>query len=119
MIIKIKNLTVNTIIGIYDWEKKVDRKIVINVELTTNFTKSTQSDDISDAIDYDEIIKKIKDLVANNRFQLIEKMAQSMMNVILSDQRINKCKLEIDKVGVVEALDSFSVTLEQENNNGR
>ena len=45
-------------------------------------------------------------------------MAQDMMNEIMQDSRISKCKLEIDKVGAVESLESFSITIEQENKNG-
>ncbi len=115
MLIKIKNLRLYTIIGVFDWEQNIDREIIINAEITTNFTKSLHSDELSDAIDYDQIILKIKNLVANNRFKLVEKMAQTLMDAILEDQRISKCKLEIDKVGVVENVDSFSITIEQEN----
>jgi FolB domain-containing protein len=115
MLIKIKNLRLHTIIGVFDWEKDIDREIIINAEITTNFTESLHSDNISDTIDYDQIILKIKNLVANNRFKLVEKMAQTLMDAILEDQRISKCKLEIDKVGVVENVDSFSITIEQEN----
>lgn len=118
MIIKIKNLKLHTIIGVYDWEKNIDREIIINAEITTNLTRSLHSDDISDTVDYDQIISKIKELVANNRFKLIEKMAQTLMDEILTNPHISKCKLEIDKVGVVENVDSFSVTIEQENRNG-
>lgn len=118
MIIKIKNLKLRTKIGVYEWEKNIDREIIINVEILTNLTKPMQSDDICDTIDYDHIISKIKNLVANNYFKLVEKMGQEIMNVILEDKRIRKCKLEIDKVGVIENVDSFSVTIEQENQNG-
>lgn len=115
MIIKIKNLKLHTIIGVFEWEKTVDRQIIINAEITTNHTKALVSDDISDAIDYDLIIVKIKTIVANNKFELVEKLAQTVMDAILQDTRITKCKIEIDKVGVVENVDSFSITIEQEN----
>lgn len=118
MIIKIKNLRISTIIGVFEWEKTVDRELIINVEIATNISKPLQSDEISDTIDYDQIIDKLKNLVANNRFKLVEKLAQTLMDAILEDKRISKCKLEIDKVGVVENVDSFSVTIEQENQNG-
>lgn len=118
MILKIKNLKLHTIIGVFDWEKNVDREIIINAEITTNLTESLQSDKMSDAVDYDQIIAKIKNLVAQNQFNLVEKLAQTLMDAILEDHRISKCKLEIDKVGVVENVESFSVTIEQENQNG-
>jgi dihydroneopterin aldolase len=115
MIIKIKNLRLKTIIGIHDWEKNIDRDIVINAEIHTNFNNALKSDKIEDAIDYDNIVNQIKNLVATNRYQLVEKMAQDMINNILEDKRINKCKLEIDKIGLNSSLESFSVIIEQEN----
>lgn len=119
MIIKIKNLKLKTILGIHEWEKTFDREIIINAEIHTNFNKSLITDEIVDAIDYDEIVTNIKNLVAKERFKLVEKMAQEIMDLIMSDQRISHCKLEIDKVGAVEFLDSFSVTIVQNQTNGR
>lgn len=117
MFIKIKNLHLKTIIGIHDWEEKIDREIIINATIETDCEKGLQSDDISDTINYDTLITKIKNLIANNRFKLIEKMAQQVMDVILEDQRIKACTLEVDKVGVIDGVDSFSIIISQ--NNGR
>lgn len=113
MLIKIKNLRLTTIIGVHEWEGKIDREIVINATIETDFVKALSSDDIADTIDYDVIITKIKNLIAENRFKLIEKLAQMVMNKIMEDSRVKRCQLEIDKVGVVESVDSFSITIEQ------
>ncbi len=111
MIIKIKNFRLKTIVGCHDWEKNIDREIIINVEIESDFDKALSSDNIEDTIDYESLSEKIKNLIATNRFALIEKMAQEVMNLIMEDKRIKKCKLEIDKVGAVEGIESFSVTL--------
>lgn len=113
MLIKIKNLEIKTILGIHDWEKTIDRQIIINAEIETDFEKSLESDNISDAIDYDSLTGKIKKLIAEKKFKLVEKMTAEVMNIIMEDKRIKKCKLEIDKVGAVENVESFSVTIER------
>ncbi len=113
MIIKIKNLKIKTIIGLYKWEDSIDREIIINVEIDTDFTKSLVSDDIVDAIDYDLIIVKIRNVIAKKRFKLVEKMAQEIIDSIMEDHRIKRCRLEIDKVGAVKDVESFSVTIEE------
>jgi 7,8-dihydroneopterin aldolase/epimerase/oxygenase len=110
MIIKIKNLRLKTILGIYEWEKTIQREIVVNAEIETDNNLSMRSDDIKDAIDYDEIVTKIKKTVLEKRYKLIEKMVYDIMNLIMEDKRIKNCRLEIDKIGAVEGLDSFSVT---------
>lgn len=111
MIIKIKNLRVTTSIGIYDWEKNFARDIIINAKITTDHRDSLISDNINDTIDYDSIIGRIKDVISNNQFKLIEKLTQEILDAIMSDQRVVECTVEVDKVKVFEDLDSLSVTL--------
>ena len=118
MLIKIKNLKLRTNLGVHNWEKTFDREIIINAEIESDFTLGLESDNIEDTLDYDIITTKIKKLIAENKFKLIEKMAQEVMNKIMEDARVKSCKLEIDKVGVVEFVESFSVTIEQHRKNG-
>ena len=115
MLIKIKNLRLQTVVDVYDWEEKINREIIINVEIETDFVNSLTSDDISDAIDYETITSKIKNLIATTRFKLIERMAQKVVDVIMEDKRIKKCRVEIDKIGAVEFVESFAVVIESSN----
>ncbi len=118
MLLKIKNLRLKTAIGVYDWEKNFDREIIINLEIETDFLSAFQSDQLEDAIDYNEIAQKVKKFIHENKFNLIEKMAHSLLAEVMSDFRIKKCKLEIDKVGAIDFVDSASITIEQERKNG-
>ena len=114
MIIKIKNFKFKTILGIYEWEEKVEREIIINAKIETDYDRARFTSKIKDTIDYDEIITKIKNLLSEKKFRLIEEMVQQMLDLIMKDVRIKKCEIEIDKVRVVENIESFSVTLMQE-----
>lgn len=109
MIIRIKNLKLESFVGVYDWEKKHKRTLVFNVAIEVDDEASAKSDKISDTVDYDKIIAKIKDYVANNYCHLIEKMAGDILDLIMQDQRIKECSLEVDKLQVYDFLDSFSV----------
>ncbi len=111
MIIKIKNLRVQTIIGVYDFEKTIKRNLIINATIETNHEKSLLSDNLNDTIDYDEIVTNIKKVIKDNQFKLIEKLANKILSSIISDNRIDKCLLEIDKVGAVKDVDSLSISL--------
>lgn len=115
MIIKIKNLRLKTIIGVYKWEENFDREIIVNAIIETNHVQSMQSDNVKDAIDYDVIVNKIKNFVENSRCKLIEKMVGEILNLIMEDKRITKCTLEIDKLKVYDFVDSFSVAQTREN----
>jgi len=110
MIIKIKNLRLKTIIGVYEWEQSIAREIIINIEIETDHRVSMQSDNIEDALDYDIIVAKIKKFIGANHFKLVERMVLKVIDLIMEDKRIKKCQLEIDKVGAIDDIDSFSVT---------
>jgi len=113
MIIKIKNFRFKTILGIYEWEEKIDREITINATIHTDHDLARFTKNIKDTIDYDEIITKIKNLLSSKKFKLIEEMVQEVLDLIMEDQRIKKCKIEVDKMHVIENIDSFSITLTQ------
>ncbi len=113
MLIRVKNLKLQTNLGIYDWEQSFDRQIIINAEIESDFEESLISDNIEDTINYEIITTNIKNLIANKRFNLIEKMSQEIMDVIMLDQRIKRCRLEVDKVGAIDLVESFSIVIEQ------
>ena len=114
MIIKIKNFKFTSILGIYEWEEKIQREIIINAKIETDYDQARFTNNIKDTIDYHELITKIKNLLNSKKFKLIEEMVQQTLDLIMEDKRIKKCEVEIDKVGIVENVDSFSITLSQE-----
>lgn len=114
MIIKIKNFKFKTILGIYEWEEKIEREIIVNALIETDYDRARFTNNIKDTIDYYELITKIKKFLSTKKFQLIEELTQQMLDLIMEDQRIKRCEIEIDKVRVVENVESFSITLTQE-----
>ena len=58
-IIYIKDLRVETIIGIFDWERKVKQEVSIDIEFPFDCKKAAKNDSIEDAIDYKIICNRI------------------------------------------------------------
>ena len=110
MIIKIKNLKLDTNIGVYDWEKTHSRTLLFNVTIETDLMEGVKSDNLKDVIDYAIIVNHIKNFVDNHNCQLIEKMAGEILDIIMQDKRIKRCDLEIDKLNPFDFIDSFSIT---------
>ncbi len=117
MIIKIKNFKFKTILGIFEWEEKFEREIIINAVIETDYDQARYTNNIKDTIDYYELITKIKKFLSENKFQLIEELAQQILDLIMEDRRIKRCEIEVDKVQVVENVESFSITLSQSRTN--
>jgi FolB domain-containing protein len=113
MIVRIKNLKAHTIIGIHDWEKKQEREVILNIEMECDGAKSIASDDIKDTLDYDAISQMVVAEVAKSRFELIEKLASHLVDLILQDKRITKARLELDKPNAIQTAESVSVVVER------
>ncbi len=114
MIIKIENLKLRTIVGIYEWEKENKQDIVINVEIEFDGTKAIETDDIADTIDYKSITKKIITMVEESEFNLIERIAGEAIKIIMENEKVEKASVRVDKPGALRFTDSVSVTQTQE-----
>jgi dihydroneopterin aldolase len=115
MLIRVKNLKLKTIIGVYEWEKHVNRDLVFNIEVEIKTIKSISSDNLSDTVDYDEIVEIVKKN-CTKRFFLIEKMAGEILKEIMKNKKVLRCKIEIDKIGIISEADSCSVVIEKKKN---
>jgi FolB domain-containing protein len=111
-IIRITDLSLKTIIGIFDWERKRKQKVVINIELEFNASKAIKTDNVDDTVDYKVITKKIIKHVEASKYFLLEKMAGSVLKIVLEDQKVKRAKVRIDKPGALRFARSVSVELE-------
>jgi len=110
MIIKIENLRLRTVVGIFEWEKKVRQDITINVEIEIDGSRAIEKDVIEYTVDYKTITKKIISEVEKGQYNLIEKIAGDVMKIVMEDGRILKATVKIDKPGALRYADSVSVT---------
>ncbi len=110
MTIRIKNLRLKTIVGIYAWERKVPQEILINIRFEYDGTSAAESDDIRDAVDYKKLKKQIIQEVESSAFQLIEKVASRILEIVMQQDKISSACVEVDKPHALRFADSVSVT---------
>ncbi|MGB2691140.1 MAG: dihydroneopterin aldolase [Thermodesulfobacteriota bacterium] len=110
MIIRIEDLKLRTIVGIYEWEKENKQDIIINVEIEFDGTKAIETDDIADTIDYKSITKRIITMVEESDFNLIERIAGEAIKIVMENEKVEKASVRVDKPGALRFTDSVSVT---------
>ena len=110
MIIKIENLRLRTIIGVYDWEKENPQDLLINVTIDFDGRKAAQSDDIEDTLDYKAINKKIIGFVETNDFNLLERVAGGICDIVFEEPAVRWASVKVEKPGALRFADSVSVT---------
>ena len=110
-LIKIENLRLTTVVGIFEWEKKILQKVIINTELEIDCpAPSAIGDDISGTVDYKKLNKKIISFVEGGKFALVETIAGGIANLALAEDKVLKVSVKVDKPGALRFADSVSVT---------
>ena len=91
------DLRIDTVIGIWDWEKRNPQTILINLEMQTDTKTASQSDSIEDVLDYKAVSKRVKQFIQESQFNLIETLAENVAKIILEEFDIQWLKLSISK----------------------
>ena len=110
MIIRIENLRLRTIVGINDWEKENKQDLIINIEVEFCGEEASKTDDIDDTVDYKSINKKVIKFVEKGNFNLLEKIASGIADIIFENKKITKTTVRVDKPGALRFADSVSIT---------
>ena len=111
--IKLTELTVNTVIGIWDWEKRNPQKVVFDIEMSTDINKASKSDSIKDALDYKAISKRVKQYALENQFDLIETLADKVAQIILNEFEGSWVQLTISKPYAIRDSKNVSLMIER------
>jgi dihydroneopterin aldolase len=113
MIVKIKNLEIDCNIGVYEWEKTYNRKLLINIEMQVDNLKVLETQKLEDTIDYEQIYNNTKKIVFSKYYELLENLANDIVDMILQHKLISSAKVEIDKIFIFEDVASCSVIIEK------
>mgnify|MGYP003389598257 FL=1 len=100
-IIYIKDLRIKTIIGIFDWERKVKQEVSIDMEFPFDCKKAAATDSIEDTIDYKAITKGVIKFVEDSSFQLQETLAESIASLVKNEYGVKSIKLRVSKPGAL------------------
>lgn len=111
MKIKIKDLKIQGIIGIYQKEKLEKQTILVNLEIDYDEGDSKNSDNIDEGLNYHPICEYIRNLIENNQYGLIEKLVNDIGNYVISLDKVKTAYVEVDKPEApIEGLRSVSVS---------
>ena len=112
-IVFIKELCIETVIGIYDWERKIKQFVCIDLELGTDISNASNSDVIDDTVDYKAVSKTLKSFIGDSEFQLIEALAEESVKLIFEKFNVNYIKGRFSKPGAVTGSKEVGVIIER------
>lgn len=112
-IIFLRNLHIDTLIGIFDWERTAKQTLIFDIEMAFDCSHAGQSDAIEDALDYKSVYDRLVAFVSESEFFLIEKLAVQMIAIIQQEFHVSWVKLTVNKKGAVGANIDVGVIMER------
>lgn len=114
-IIYLNDLRIETIIGIYDWEREVKQVVSLDLEMGTDIARAAQTDNIEDTLNYKAVAKRLISFVGESEFQLVETLAERITDIILNEFDVPWVKLRVNKQGAVRGSRDVGVIIERGN----
>lgn len=109
----IRGLRVETIIGIYDWERTLVRPLVFDIELGFDVREAAASDRMRDSIDYAAVGDTVREIAQNLKPELLETLAETLARTIFQRFPVLSVRLAIDKPGAIPDVKGVGVEIER------
>ena len=112
-IVYLHGLSLDTLIGVWEWERKVKQKIVVDLDLGMDILPAAKSDTIDDTTDYQAVATRLIKLADESSFRLVEAFAEAIADILLSEFGIAWVRIRINKQGAMREARSVGVIIER------
>jgi dihydroneopterin aldolase len=109
----LRELRTETIIGIFDWERKVRQTISVDLEFPGDVRRAAASDRIEDTLNYKSVAKRVLAFVEGSEYQLVETLAEQVAQLILREFAVEWVKVTLNKPGAVRGSRDVGVVIER------
>ena len=114
-IVYISQLEVETVIGVFDWERKIRQKVTIDLQMASDNRKAGETDNLDYALDYKAISQRITTYVEASEFRLIEALAENISSLLMTEFGIPWLRLKLGKPGAVNQAEDVGIIIERGN----
>ncbi|MCG6968773.1 MAG: dihydroneopterin aldolase [Gammaproteobacteria bacterium] len=112
-IVFLRDLKIEAIIGIFDWEREIKQTLSLDLEMAADVAKAAKTDAIEDTLDYKAVAKRLIDFVGQSEYKLVETLAEKVANIVLSEFDVSWVKVRVNKPGAVRYAGDVGVIIER------
>ncbi|WP_231758602.1 dihydroneopterin aldolase [Microbulbifer elongatus] len=112
-IVYIRDLKVDTIIGIYDWEREVRQTVSLDLEMAFDIGEAARTDNIEHTLNYKAVAKRLIAFIEGSEFLLVETMAEQAADIVRKEFKVSWLRLRLSKPGAVRGARDVGVIIER------
>jgi dihydroneopterin aldolase len=111
--IYLTGLSVECIVGIWEWERQVKQRIVLDIEMATDIRKAAATDHIDDTIDYKKVSKRLLSFVGESQFQLVETLTERIAEILIKEFKVPWVRVKLNKQGALRGSKDVGIVIER------
>ncbi|MEE9254888.1 MAG: dihydroneopterin aldolase [Pseudomonadales bacterium] len=111
--IYIHHLTVDTVIGVRPWEREVRQTLILDLELGIDAARAGANDALEETLDYAEVARLVTEFVEQSEFQLLERLAQAVAELLHERLAPPWVRIRIAKPGAIANAQEAGVVIER------
>lgn len=112
-IIYLHNLQIETVIGIFEWERRVKQTVSFDLDMAADVRQAAASDSIQDTLDYKKVAKRLIEFVGHSEFHLVETLAERVAQLVLMEFNVRWVRLRLNKQGAIRGARDVGVIIER------
>ena len=109
----IQQLALDTVIGVYDWEREVRQRLLLDLEMATDNRVPARSGELADALDYHAVASRLQDFAAEQQPLLLETLAEQCAEIVQTEFSVAWLRLRLSKPGAVAGAEAVGVEIER------
>lgn len=109
----IEGLAVETVIGVYDWEREIAQSLLVDLEMAWDNRVPGASDNVADALDYAAVSERVTGCLQALRPALIETAAEAIADVLQKEFGVCWLRVTLNKPGAVPKARNVGVRIER------
>jgi len=112
-IIFLSGLTTECIIGIWDWERRVKQKVLVDLEMGADIRRAAGSDRIDDTLDYKSVSKRLLQFIGDSEFQLVETLTERIAELVITEFSVPWVRVRLNKQGAIRGSRDVGILIER------
>ena len=112
-IIFLHDLRVETVIGLWEWERKIRQTVAIDLEMAADIRKAAATDSVDDTLNYKLVAKRLQQFVGESSFQLVETLAEKIAGIVTDEFGVAWVRVKVNKPGAIRGARDVGVIIER------
>jgi dihydroneopterin aldolase len=112
-VIEVRGLRALAICGVLPEEQVRAQPVEVDLDVVADLSQAGSSDDLADTVDYGAIAADVERVLTNERFTLLERLAERLAEIVLGDSRVDAVTVAVRKLRppVPQQLDTTGVRI--------